>query len=161
MLKRKNFWKRFLYLLSGFIALLVILFIYLVLVSRTYPPRVIGLASLQWQRTEQSKDFFTLKNNWFRKSKSGLYELYVEGQPFDRGVVNGKLSMELIQLQEDYFSDQINKMVPSKFYRHFLKYVIGWFNRDLDKYVSEEDKEEIYGISMSASDKYDYIGNNY
>ncbi len=87
--------------------------------------------------------------------------LYVEGRPFDRGVVNGKLTKELIQLQEDYFNDQINKMVPSKFYRHFLKYVIGWFNRDLDKYVTEEDKEEIYGISLSASDKYAYIGNNY
>ena len=83
------------------------------------------------------------------------------GEPFDRGVINGKLSKELIQLQEDYFNDQINKMVPSRFYRHFLKYVVGWFNRDLDKHVTNEDKEEIYGISLSASDKYDYIGNNY
>jgi isopenicillin-N N-acyltransferase-like protein len=39
--------------------------------------------------------------------------------------------------------------------------VIGWFNRDLDKYVTEEDKDEIYGISLSASDKYNYVGNNY
>ncbi|MEJ0082801.1 MAG: hypothetical protein WDM78_18030 [Puia sp.] len=88
---------------------------------------------MSWERTEPSPGFFTIKNNWFRKSKSGLYELYVEGRPFDRGVVNGKLSKELIQLQEDYFNDQINKMVPSKFYRHFLKYVIGcltatWIN---------------------------------
>ncbi len=105
--------------------------------------------------------FYTLKNNWFRKSKSGLYELYVEGQPFDRGVVNGKLTRELIRLQEDYFNDQINRLVPSDFYRHFLKYVVGWFNRDLDKHVTEEDKEEIYGISLSASEKYNYIGNNY
>ncbi|MDP9041776.1 MAG: C45 family peptidase, partial [Bacteroidota bacterium] len=114
-----------------------------------------------WHRTEASPGFFTLKNNWLRKSKSGLYELYVEGQPFERGVVNGKLTKELIQLQEYYFNNQINKLVPSKFYRHFLKYMIGWFNRDLDKYVSEEDKEEIYGISLSASDKYQFIGNNY
>jgi isopenicillin-N N-acyltransferase-like protein len=85
----------------------------------------------------------------------------VEGQPFERGVVNGKLTRELIQLQEDYFNDQINRLVPSRFYRHFLKYVIGWFNRDLDREVSEEDKKEIYGISLSASDKYAYIGNNY
>ncbi len=42
-------------------------------------------------------------------------------------------------------------MIPSKFYLHFLKYVVGWFNRDLDKHVTEEDKEEIYGISLSAS----------
>ena len=87
--------------------------------------------------------------------------MYVEGQPFERGVVNGKLTRELVQLQEDYFNDQINKMVPSKFYRHFLKYVIGWFNRDLEKHITEEDKEEIYGISDAASPKYNYIGNNY
>jgi isopenicillin-N N-acyltransferase-like protein len=135
--------------------------LYILIVSRTSPPEITDKTALNWQREEPSPGFFTIKNNWFRKSKSGLYELYVEGQPFDRGVVNGKLSKELIQLQEDYFNDQINKMVPSKFYRHFLKYVIGWFNRDLDKYVTEEDKDEIYGISLSASDKYDYVGNNY
>jgi isopenicillin-N N-acyltransferase-like protein len=161
MHKRKKFWKGVLYVLGGFIALLLILFIYLVLVSRTYPPRVIGLESLQWQRTEQSKDFFTLKNSWFRKSRSGLYELYVEGKPFERGVVNGKLTEELVKRQEDHFSEQINKMIPSKFYLHFLKYFVGWFNRDLDKNITEEYKEEIFGISQSASDKYGYIGTNY
>jgi hypothetical protein len=38
---------------------------------------------------------------------------------------------------------------------------VAWFNRNLDKNVTEEDKEEIYGISRSASDKYQYIGSNY
>ena len=134
---------------------------YLLVVSKTNPPRIKDKEALGWERSEPSAEFYTLKNNWFRKSKSGLFELYVEGQPFDRGVVNGKLTKELIQLQEDYFNDQINRMVPSNFYRHFLKYVVGWFNRDLDKHVTEEDKEEIYGISNSASAKYSYIGNNY
>jgi isopenicillin-N N-acyltransferase like protein len=144
------------------IGLLILLgIVYILIVSKTNPPKITDKAALSWERTEPSPGFYTLKNNWFRKSKSGLYELYLEGQPFDRGVVNGKLSRELIQLQEDYFNDQISKMIPSKFYRYFLKYVIGWFNRDLDKYVSEEDKEEIYGISLSASDKYAYIGSNY
>jgi len=146
----------------GIIGLLLLVFIiYILIVSKTNPPPVKDKTALSWQRIEQSPGNYTIKNNWFRKSKSGLYELYVEGQPFDRGVVNGKLTRELIQLQEDYFNDQIVRMVPSKFYRHFLKYAIGWFNRDLDKYVTEEDKEEIYGISLSASDKYGYIGNNY
>ena len=90
-----------------------------------------------------------------------MYELYVEGKPFERGVVNGKLTEELVKSQEDYFNDQINKMVPSKFYRHFLKYFIGWFNRNLTKNVTEEYKEEIYGVSRSASDNYGYIGTKY
>ena len=148
--------------ISGVIILLLgCLFIYLLIVSHISPPKITDPAAMDWQRQEPSPGYYTLKNNWFRKSKSGLYELYTEGQPFDRGVVNGKLTKELIGLQEDYFSEQINRLVPSNFYRHFLKYAIGWFNRDLDKHVTEEDKEEIYGISLSASDKYAYIGNNY
>ncbi len=154
--------KRILARFFGVIALFILLvFLYLLIVSHTSPPTIADNAALNWQRSESAPGFYTLKNNWFRKSNSGLFELYVEGQPFERGVVNGKLTKELIQLQEDYFNDQIDRMVPSRFYRHFLKYVIGWFNRDLDKHVTEEDKEEIYGISTSASEKYDYIGNNY
>jgi tetratricopeptide (TPR) repeat protein len=146
----------------GLVVLIILLaFIYLTIVSRINPPKIADKTPLIWQRAEPSPGLYTLKNNWFRKSKSGLFELYVEGQPFERGVVNGKLTRELIQLQEDYFNEQINRMVPSNFYRHFLKYVIGWFNRDLDKHVTEEDKEEIFGISDAASTKYDYIGNNY
>ena len=146
----------------AFIGLLIgIGIIYLLLVSKTSPPSIADKTALAWKRSEPSPGFYTLKNNWFRKSKSGLFELYVEGQPFDRGVANGKLSKELIELQEVYFNDQINKMIPSRVYRHFLKYAIGWFNRDLDKHVTEEYKEEIYGISDAASDQYDYIGSNY
>ncbi len=165
MPKKRSFIKRLLrgilYVFSGFVALLLILIIYLLCVAIDYPPKPKDISSEQLQRSEPSPGFYTIKNNWFRKSKSGLYELYVEGEPFERGVINGKLTKELVIRQEDYFTDQIAKMIPSKFYRFFLKYFVAWFNRDLDKNVTEEDKEEIYGISMSASDKYKYIGSNY
>src|SRR5579863_544985 len=102
MLRRKKFWKRFLYVIALFVALILILFIYLTIVSKTNPPKIADEISLQWQRSEPSNGFYTLKNDWFRKSKSGLYELYVEGEPFERGVVNGKLTKELVQRQEDH-----------------------------------------------------------
>jgi len=165
MPKKKPFIKRLLkgvlYTFLSIAGLFLILAIYLVCVAIDYPPKPADLSSEQLQRTEVSPGFYTIKNNWFRKSKSGLYELYVEGEPFERGVVNGKLTKELVVKQEDYFTAQIAKMVPSKFYRSFLKYFVAWFNRNLDKNVTEEDKEEIYGISQSASDKYQYIGSNY
>src|SRR6185369_4899093 len=63
--------------------------------------------------------------------------------------------------QEEHFNEQINKLIPSKFYLHFLKYFVGWFNRHLADNVSEEYKEEIYGVSESASSKFDYIGSPY
>ncbi len=156
-----KFRRRLLYVIGSFILLLLILFLYLLWVSKINPPEIKDTASLQLQRTETDTGLYTINNNWFRKSKSGLYEMYVEGNPFERGVANGKLSKELVVTQEDYFNDQINKMIPSPFYLHFLKYFVGWFNRNLDKNITKEYKEEIYGISESASDKYDYIGTNY
>lgn len=161
MLRRKKFWKRVLYVFGFFVLLLLIGAIYLYSVAIAHPPKMKDMSSLKWERKEISPGFYTLKNSWFRKSKSGLFEMYVEGTPFERGVVNGKLSKELVIKQEDYFNEQICKLVPSQSYRNFLKYFIGWFNRNLEKNVAEEYKEEIYGISESASNQYQYIGSNY
>src|SRR5207342_458429 len=102
--------------------LLLIGFIWLAIIAHVEPPKPADTSSLQLQRSEPSPGLYTINNNWFRKSNSGLYELYVEGKPYERGVINGKLTEELVQRQEDHFSDQINKLVPSNFYRHFLKY---------------------------------------
>src|SRR5882757_5040692 len=161
MLRGKRIRKRLLYVLGGFILLLLIGFIYLYSVAVADPPDPADKSSLALQRKEVSNGFYTLKNSWFRKSKSGLYEMYVEGSPFERGIINGRLSKELVVRQEDHFNEQIARMIPSNFYRHFLKYFVGWFNRDLDKNITEEYKEEIYGVSQSASDKYGYIGSSY
>lgn len=161
MLRNKKLWKRIVYVFLAFFSLLIIFFIYLAIVAIDHPPRPFDTSSLQLQRKELSPGFYTIKNNWFRKSNSGLYELYVEGDPFERGVINGKLTKELVQRQEDHFSEQINKMVPSSFYRHFLKYFIAWFNRNLDNNVDKEYKEEIFGVSHAASNKYNYVGSNY
>lgn len=153
--------KWLLYSLAVLVLMLACLFVYLVYVSQTKNPAIANPESLQWQRKDHGNGFYTLKDNWLRKSKSGLFELYVEGDPFERGVINGKLSKELLVSQEDYFSEQIRKMIPSTFYLHFLKYMIGWFNRNLEDYITDEYKQEIYGISESASTKYNYIGTNY
>lgn len=161
MLKRKKFWKRVCYTIAGFFLLLVIAAIYVVQVSKVSPPQIKDMSSLQLQRTNQGNGFYSIKDCWFRHSKSGLFEMYVEGDPFEMGVINGKLSEELVVRQEDHFAEQINKLVPSKFERNYLKYLIGFFNRNLTNYLTQEYKEEIYGVSESASTKYQYLGSNY
>ena len=161
MLNWKKTGRRTVRVLSVIFILLLIGAIYLVQVSKVDPPKPADMSSLQLQRTDHGNGFYTIKNNWFRHSKSGLYELYVEGDAFERGVINGKLTEELVVRQEDHFAEQISKLVPSKFKRNFLKYLIGFFNRRLDKNLTEEYKEEIYGVSESASPKYQYLGTNY
>lgn len=161
MLKRRKFWKRVGYVFGALLLILVIFAIYLVQVSKVADPKPKDMSSLQLQRSEPSPGFYTLNNNWFRKSRSGLYELYVEGDAFERGVINGKLTRELVVRQEEHFTDQIKKMIPSAFTRQYLKYFIGWFNRNLDNNVKDEYREEIFGISESASEKFKWLGSNY
>ncbi|CAN5716050.1 acyl-CoA--6-aminopenicillanic acid acyl-transferase [soil metagenome] len=161
MRKGKKILKWVLYVLGFILVLLIIGIIYVKQVSKISPPVIKDMSSLKLQRTDHGGGFYTLGNNWMRKSNSGLYELYVEGEPFERGVVNGKLTKELVIRQEEHFGEQLFKMVPSKFYRGFLKDLIGFFNRNLDKNVTQEYKDEIYGISFSASEKFQYLGSNY
>ncbi len=104
MRRGKKIWKRLLYVLGGFLLLLLIGFIYLYSVAVVDPPDPADKSSLELRRKEMSSGFYTLKNSWFRKSKSGLYEMYVEGSPFERGVINGRLSKELVVRQEDHFN---------------------------------------------------------
>ena len=161
MLKGKNILKWILYSITVFLLVVVFGILYVKQVSKISYPNVLDKSSLKLDRKDEGNGFYTLKNNWFRKSKSGLYELYVEGDSYERGVINGKLTKELVIRQEDHFSEQIFKMVPSAYKRSYLKDLIGWFNRNLDMNITDEYKEEIYGISESASNKYQYLGNNY
>ncbi len=125
------------------------------------PPKVADKSSLKEKREILGDNFYGIKNNRLRKSESGLYELYVEGSPFERGVYNGKFTAELGKKQEDAFVEEIKKMIPSQRLLNFMKYMTAWFNRNMDECVPQEYLEEIYGVSESASKDYLYIGENY
>ena len=100
-------------------------------------------------------------NNWLRKEQPGMYTLYIEGKPFERGLIAGQLSRNLIYKQEKAFVDQLQRIVPSHYYLNFLKYVIAVFDLNLYRSIPEERKAEIYGISLSASDTFNNIASNY
>jgi len=149
------------YTLCSLLFLVIALVIYVSVVVHVSPPKTAKTDCLKLERKQIDKDCYTIGNNWLRKSKSGLWEMYVEGEPFERGVINGKLAKELVQKQEVAFTDQIKNMIPSSFYRSFLKYFIGVFNRNLEHNLTLEEKLEIYGVSKAASSEFDYIGTPY
>lgn len=112
-------------------------------------------------RTFVGDSLYFVGNNWLKKNKYGLYEMYVEGTDFERGYVNGLLSKELVVRQEEIFVGKLNDMLPGKGYQTFLLAVVGWINRNLDQRIDEEYLHEIYGVSRSASDDFDYIAPKY
>lgn len=144
-------------LLVGFLAL----GIYIWKVSDVRPPDIADRSAEQGERQRLDTFTYTLGKDWIRKGPEGLYEMYTSGGPFERGVASGKLGRELIAYQEAAFTEQIRKMVPAPGYLKFLKYVVGFLNRDLKAHVLPEYQEEIYGLSLSASDSFQWIGSNY
>jgi len=146
-----------------FLIVVVVCFgIYVWNVAEVKPPQITeGTAFETLERSQVGVDSFELGNNWIRKNEYGLYEMYVEGSPYERGIVNGKLSEELIVGQEEAFTDFIKNMVPSEKYLKFLKYVVGFVNRDLESNITDEYKAEIFGISKASSDSFNWIGDKY
>lgn len=141
-------------IIAGFIG-------YVVKVAKMDPPEIADRSILKQHRVKMGPETYRMGNNWLRKSNSGLYEMYVEGDAFERGVIYGRLADELVKRQEDHFVEQIRKMIPNENYLKFLKYLIGFFNRDLDEHVIDEYRKEIYGVSFAGSPNYPYIGSNY
>jgi isopenicillin-N N-acyltransferase-like protein len=145
-------------ILSVVIVILISLFLYSLLI---FPPEqdlsVIN-ASL---RRIHTKNTYKYGSNWLKKEKEGMWCMYVEGDDFERGYAIGILTKELAQKQEDYLVSEVEKKIPNRIYRFFLKIFIGWFNRDIDEHIPLEYKKEIYGVSLFASKNYSYIAPAY
>ena len=104
---------------------------------------------------------FVVGNNFLTKNKQGLWELYVEGNPYQRGLAIGSLSRELMYRQEQVFFEKVNALVPSQGQQKFLTKFLKWYNRKLYKHIPEEFKTEIYGVTRYASHDFDEIAPPY
>lgn len=156
--------KAFKFILKTLLVILVpflVFLIYFVCAILINEPLIKDRSAEKMVRLNPSENFYTLGNNWLKKSESGLWEMYIEGDGFERGVAIGKLTKELAEKQETAFVKQIKELIPSENYLNYLKYFVAYFNRKLPDYITEEYKEEIYGVSLYASDKFDYIGPKY
>ncbi len=143
------------------LVLLLVLAVYVRQVSRVRPPAMVPQVAIDTVVRQPHPGLFTLGNNWFRRSESGLYEMYVEGEPFERGIVIGQLTKDLVRYQEEVFTGQIRQLVPGDFYRTLLKYFVGWFNRNLTDHIEQEFQLEILGVANSASSEFNYIAEPY
>ncbi|MCD8072915.1 MAG: C45 family autoproteolytic acyltransferase/hydrolase [Alistipes sp.] len=110
---------------------------------------------------DEREGYTECNGNMLRRSETGLWEIYLHGDPLERGTAFGRLSRELLYYQEKVFIDQIREFVPSDKYLKFLRFFLVVFNRNLGQAVDEEYRNEIYGVSLSATREFDAIGNPY
>ena len=106
---------------------------------------------------KQSNTTFCTGNNFLLKNKQNLWELYVEGDPLERGLAIGSLTDSLLKKQEYVFFDKVNDLIPSNFKRHVMMGFLNWYNRKLYLNVDNEFQTEIYGLSRYSPTDLSYI----
>jgi len=125
-------------------------------------PEISSTKTVQdYKRIQIGPDHYQVDNCWLKKNKYGIWEMYLEGTPYERGLIYGILAKELMEKQEVYFVNQIKEMIPNAFFLQILKGFVGWFNKDIYKFIPLENQQEIYGVSKSFSDQFNYIGPKY
>lgn len=139
----------------------LILFVFSACANLKNIPQVAVNEKLDFERIEIDKDAYLVGNNRFQKNPFGIWELYLEGSPYERGIANGKLAEEYIYNQEKVFVDRVKELVPSKFQQSLVRGFLRFFNRKLDKHVTDEYKEEIFGISQYTSKEFEFVAPNY
>ncbi len=97
----------------------------------------------------------------YQQNEFGIWEAYVEGSPFDRGVLLGKMAQKQVQSQEEHFIAQIKRLVPSDLLLRTLRYGVSFFNRNTNDHVPTEYQQEILGISRAFSHSNDWIAPPY
>lgn len=133
----------------------VIIFAYLYVTADFKKPVGFEPADMQVARIGDSLRAYG--SDTLRLSRSGLWEMRIGGGAFERGVAYGKLAQDILYRQEQIFVDQIRTFVPSESYLKFLRYMTLMFNHSLGKYIGEEYRQEIYGISLSCSDDFNFV----
>jgi len=162
MNKSKGILKIALKIFGGILLSLLVLFIFFLFMIRVPTPSVnAAITPATYSRIQIAKDYYKVNNSWLKRNEYGIWEMYLEGNAYERGVVYGVLAKELIEKQESAFVNQLNTLVPNKLYQFFLKGFVAWFNKDIYKFIPEENLKEIYGVSLSFSDKFDFIGPKY
>lgn len=110
---------------------------------------------------KKAATLFVSGNNSLLKNKHQLWELYVEGDPLQVGLISGALTDSLLKRQETIFFSKIKDLVPSESKQKFLRFFLKWYNRKLYLNIPEEYKTEIYGYSKYSSKDFEAIAPAY
>ena len=113
------------------------------------------------ERKEINDSTYVIADNYLTKNHEGQWELYVSGDPYQRGLVMGNLTQELFHYQESAFFGKVETLVPSKFKQYLLRKFLAWYNRKMYLYIPEEYKAEFLGLSKFAGNSYDNIASPY
>ncbi len=129
--------------------------------STRHVPSVAGLDDRVGELQALSPTSRYTDNASLAQHRAGLWELYVSGNPYQRGLGIGALTQDLLHKQEAAFVDVIRDFVPSEAKQRRLRRFLRFFNRSMEAHVDEEYRQELYGLSKASSPEFDFIAPPY
>jgi isopenicillin-N N-acyltransferase-like protein len=150
-----------LHILAAILLLMAGFYVYFKIVTRVDEPEIAGMEGISMTRVSEGPDVWHCEHGWLRKAREGWWLMYLEGSPYEVGYAHGLLTQELSYAQEKAFLERLQELIPTKIYQDFMLSFARFFNRNLEDYVKEEYKEEIYGISRFASPEFNFMGPAY
>lgn len=98
---------------------------------------------------------------WIDRRDAGINNMVLEGTPFGRGRKSGELTGPLLLAQEEALVSQLKSWLPSDILiQGMVLAAISWF-QGAEKYIDKAYVEEMYGVSLSAPKKFDYLADGF
>ncbi len=95
------------------------------------------------------------------RSPYGNWQLRIEGNDFELGYKKGKITQSLFQKQEDIFFRKMAEYIPNPKRQRFLVRFLKWYHRDILKEIPLSYRQEIFGLSLHASNHWKHLGTKY
>lgn len=89
--------------------------------------------------------------NWMTRER-GLWELHLEGEPWDMGYAHARLGTRLLMATEDYMFAEMNRYVPSKLAMWAIRLGVRWQYRHLTESIPRDVLLEIAGQAEGYHD---------
>jgi hypothetical protein len=120
-------------------------------------PDILNFDTIQPEIKRHHAGLFSSKENYLVKNEHSQWEIYISGDPLQRGLLYGGLLDSLLLKQEQIFFDKIKEFVPSERKQKRLRRFLQWYNRKLYLHVPNELQVEIFGLSQFSTSDYHHI----
>jgi hypothetical protein len=89
--------------------------------------------------------------NWMARTR-GVWEIHLEGEPYAMGHAHARLGSFILRQQEDYLFGEMERFVPSRVARFFIRAGVRLRYRKLPEHVPPDLAEEIAGLADGTID---------
>lgn len=132
----------------------------IVLISITWVVKTYHVGVMAPPRIEKN-DYQGESGIWISKKEMGINQVVLKGSAYRRGLEFGKLTRDLLFLQEKELLTFFEEFIPQRFLQQmFILGLIRWF-WGVEKFFDVEMLKEMLGVSKSTSSQFDYLADKF